>query len=77
MPDNNTAAPIKLAEDFNPFSDDAQPVQPVKVEEVPTLNEPVPAAAPPVTDPTPSPSFDPTQFIKERFGLVIYEYFKG
>jgi hypothetical protein len=74
MPDNNTAAPIKLADDFNPFSDDAQPVQPVKVEEVPTLNEPAPAAAPsaaPVADPV--TSFDPNQFIKERFGFESVE----
>ena len=35
MPDNNTAAPIELAQDFNPFSDEAFVP---KVEEVPTHN---------------------------------------
>ena len=35
MPDNNTAAPIELANDFNPFSDERYVP---KVEEVTTQN---------------------------------------
>ena len=78
MPDNNPAAPIELAEGFNPFSDDnAQQVQP-KIEEAPILtNEP--QAAPPqqeetkVEEQTPTESFDTNQFIKERFGYDSVE----
>jgi hypothetical protein len=82
MPDNNPAAPIELAEGFNPFSDDnAQQVQP-KIEEAPILtNEPASQeAAPPQQDETKleeqtasAQSFDTNQFVKERFGYDSVE----
>ncbi len=79
MPDNNTAAPIGLAEGFNPFSDDAPQVQPqVPVEGAPTATEGqvtdpvVPQGTPdPVQDQT--PQFDPNQFMKEKFGFDSVE----
>jgi hypothetical protein len=77
MPDNNTAAPIELAQDFNPFSDEAFVP---RVEEVPTQNventevqqqtqvqEQVQESVQSNT------TFDPNQFIKERFGYDSVE----
>jgi hypothetical protein len=79
MPDNNTAAPIELAQDFNPFSDEAFVP---KVEEVPTQNventevqqqtqvqEQVQVQESVQSNTT----FDPNQFIKERFGYDSVE----
>jgi hypothetical protein len=82
MPDNNPAAPIELAEGFNPFSDDnALQVQP-KIEEAPILtNEPASQeAAPPQQEETKveeqtasTQSFDSNQLVKERFGYDTVE----
>lgn len=79
MPDNTPAAPIELAEGFNPFSDDNAPQVQPKIEEAPILtNEP--AAATPQQDETkveeqtaPTQTFDTNQFVKERFGYDSVE----
>ena len=82
MPENNPAAPIELAEGFNPFSDDNAPQVQPKIEEAPILtNEPAEQqAAPPPQEETkteeqtaPPQSFDTNQFIKERFGYDSVE----
>lgn len=82
MPENTPAAPIELAEGFNPFSDDNAPQVQPKIEEAPILtNEPASQeAAPPqqeetkVEEQTASiQSFDPNQFVKERFGYDSIE----
>jgi len=82
MPENNPAAPIELAEGFNPFSDDNAPQVQPKIEEAPILtNEPAEqqAAPPPqeetkVEEPIASTSsFDSNQFVKERFGYESVE----
>jgi len=80
MPDNNTAAPIELAQDFNPFSDERYVP---KVEEVPTQNvENTEVQQPQVQEQVQetvqetvqnTTSFDPNQFIKERFGYDTVE----
>lgn len=79
MPDNNQAAPIELAAGYNPFSDEIVPqVQPQA--EVSPAPEPVvnnePTTEPqvqmdnnPQPEPQAQPSFDPNQFLKERFGF--------
>jgi hypothetical protein len=78
MPENNPAAPIELAEGFNPFSDDnnAPQVQ-NKVEEAPILNDEQQVTPPQeeakVEEPSSAPSFDPNQFVKERFGYETVE----
>jgi len=79
MPENNPAAPMELAEGFNPFSDDNAPQVQNKVEEAPILNNE--QQAPPqqegtkVEEPSSAPqtSFDPNQFVKERFGFESVE----
>ena len=49
MPENNGAAPLELAEGFNPFSDDAQQVQTQqRVEEAPTQQVQEPTQSAPV-----------------------------
>ncbi len=80
MPENNPAAPIELAEGFNPFSDDNAPQVQPKIEEAPILtNEPAQAAPPPQEEtkveeqPAPTQSFDTNQFVKERFGYDSVE----
>lgn len=88
MPDNNQAAPIELAAGFNPFSDDAPQVQPqVQVEEAPTATQSVDTTVqtnePQVqqvqeeqnvtAQPDVTPSFDPSQFLKEKFGFESVE----
>ena len=86
MPENNPAAPIQLADGYNPFSDDAQPVQQTQsVEVAPTEQQPVDTTvqtndAPvqvtetSVTEPQQAqPSFDPSQFLKEKFGFDSVE----
>lgn len=87
MPENqNMSAPIELAEGFNPFSDDEQQVQP-KVEGAPTQNEqqqaqpeqqqtqvqPEPKVEAQVVQNEEQKTFDPNQFIKERFGFESIE----
>ena len=77
MPENNPAAPIELAEGYNPFADDAQPAQQIQpVEVAPTNTEaqvPVETQGEPVSEPAVSPSFDPNQFVRERFGFESVE----
>jgi hypothetical protein len=79
MPENNPAAPLELAEGFNPFSDDNAPQVQNKVEEAPILNSeqqaPPPQEAAKVEEPSSAPqnSFDPNQFVKERFGFESVE----
>jgi len=73
MPENNPAAPMELAEGFNPFSDDNAPQVQNKVEEAPILNNE--QQVPPQEEPSSAPqtSFDPNQFVKERFGFESVE----
>ena len=77
MPENNPAAPIELAEGYNPFADDAQPAQQIQpVEVAPTNTEaqvPVETQGETVSEPAVSPSFDPNQFVRERFGFESVE----
>jgi hypothetical protein len=81
MPENTPAAPIELAEGFNPFSDDNAPQVQPKIEEAPILtNELAQEAAPPQQEETKveeqaasSQLFDSNQFIKERFGYDSVE----
>ncbi|NBQ17787.1 hypothetical protein EBU24_05725, partial [bacterium] len=80
MPENTPAAPIELAEGFNPFSDDNAPQVQPKIEEAPILtNEPAQVAPPPEEETkveeqvVSTQSFDPNQFIKERFGYDSVE----
>jgi len=79
MPENNPAAPIELAEGFNPFGDESAPQVQTKIEESPILtNEP--QTAPPQQEETKveeqtasTQSFDSNQFVKERFGYDSVE----
>jgi hypothetical protein len=81
MPENTPAAPIELAEGFNPFSDDNAPQVQPKIEEAPILtNDIAQEAAPPLQEEIKAEeqtasiqSFDPNQFIKERFGYDSVE----
>jgi len=81
MPENTPAAPIELAEGFNPFSDDNAPQVQPKIEEAPILtNEPISQEAPPPQEETKveeqavsTQLFDSNQFIKERFGYDSVE----
>jgi len=79
MPENTPAAPIELAEGFNPFSDDNAPQVQTKIEEAPILTNESAQAAPPqqeetkVEEQTPAQSFDSNQFVKERFGYDTVE----
>jgi hypothetical protein len=77
MPENNPAAPIELAEGYNPFADDAQPAQQIQpVEVAPTNTEaqvPVETQGETVSEPAVAPSFDPNQFVRERFGFESVE----
>ena len=80
MPDNTPAAPIELAEGFNPFSDENAPQVQQQVEVAPTApNEPAQAAPPPQEETkveeqaVSTQSFDSNQFVKERFGYDSVE----
>jgi len=83
MPENNPAAPIQLADGYNPFADDAQTAQQIQpVEVAPTNTEaqasvetqsPVETQVQTVSEPAVSTSFDPNQFVKERFGFESVE----
>jgi hypothetical protein len=78
MPENTPAAPIELAEGFNPFSDDNAPQVQPKIEEAPILTNEPQTAPPPqeetkVEEQMPTESFDTNQFIKERFGYDSVE----
>ena len=78
MPENNPAAPIELAEGFNPFGDESAPQVQPKIEESPILTNEPQTAPPPqeetkVEEQTPTQSFDSNQFVKERFGYDSVE----
>jgi len=80
MPENTPAAPIELAEGFNPFSDDNAPQVQPKIEEAPILTNEQTQAVPAPQEETKveqqvvsTQSFDTNQFIKERFGYDSVE----
>ena len=81
MPENkDMSAPITLAEGYNPFSDENAPQVQAQVEVAPTAtNEPTQTAPTPqegtrVDEPAAqTSSFDPNQFVKERFGYESVE----
>lgn len=84
MPENQTPTSIQLAEGFDPFSDAVPQVQTAQVDEPPTqvqtaepqvTPEPAQTQAEPQTQPEPvvAPTFDPNQFIRERFGFESVE----
>ena len=80
MPENtDMSAPITLAEGYNPFSDENAPQVQQQVEVAPTAtNEPAQAAPPQqeetkVEEQSSASSFDPNQFVKERFGFESVE----
>ena len=75
MPENtDMSAPIKLAEGYNPFSDENVPqVQPA-VEVAPTApNEPQDGTQSAQNEQVSNSSFDQNQFVKERFGFESVE----
>lgn len=78
MPENETVPALEgFAPDFNPFADDVPQVQQNKVEEVTTLNTDNAPQVDPVVEnqntETPAPSFDPNDFVRERFGFDSVE----
>jgi hypothetical protein len=84
MPENQMSAPIELAEGYDPFSEDVYvPQTQPQVEVAPTVNnEPAEAVQetevetqqvqPEVQNPV-EQTFDPNQFIRERFGFESVE----
>jgi hypothetical protein len=75
MPENtDMSAPIKLAEGYNPFSDENVPqVQPA-VEVAPTApSEPQDGTQSAQNEQVSNSSFDQNQFVKERFGFESVE----
>jgi hypothetical protein len=82
LENQDMSAPISLAEGYNPFSDEAAPQVQQQVEVAPTAtNEPnneqqsdqVIQNDEPRQEQTSSQSFDPNQFVKERFGYETVE----
>ena len=81
LENQDMSAPISLAEGYNPFSDEAAPQVQQQVEVAPTAtNEPneqqseqVVQNDEPKQEQTSSQSFDPNQFVKERFGYETVE----
>ena len=82
MPENtDMSAPITLAEGYNPFSDENAPQVQQQVEVAPTAtNEPNEQQAQAVQNDeqnqeqqVSSPSFDPNDFVRERFGFESVE----
>jgi hypothetical protein len=81
LENQDMSAPIKLAEGYNPFSDEAAPQVQQQVEVAPTANnEPnnEQQSAQVIQNDEPkqeqaSQSFDPNQFVKERFGYETVE----
>jgi hypothetical protein len=83
MPENtDMSAPITLAEGYNPFSDENAPQVQQQVEVAPTAtnNEPNEQQAQSVQNneqnqeqQVSSPSFDPNEFVRERFGFESVE----
>ncbi len=69
---------IELAEGYNPFSDEAPQVQQINAAEVSPANEEVQTSNPPIQETRQeeqqsSPSFDPNQFVREKFGFDSVE----
>lgn len=83
LENQDMSAPIKLAEGYNPFGDDNfVPQAQAPVEVTPTATEGQGQETPPVpkeaqqqqeTPPAPAQTFDPNQFVKERFGYESVE----
>ena len=82
LENQDMSAPIKLAEGYNPFSDENAPQAQQQVEVAPTAtNEPdkeqqlvqTVQNEEPKQEQTSSQSFDPNQFVKERFGYETVE----
>jgi hypothetical protein len=77
LENQDMSAPIKLAEGYNPFSDENAPQTQQQVEVAPTANDTnqqqqsVQNDEPKVQDV--AQSFDPNQFVKERFGYETVE----
>jgi hypothetical protein len=76
----NTNMPnsIELAEGYNPFSDEAPQVQQINIAEVAPANEEAQTTNPPVQETRQEeqqslPSFDPNQFVREKFGFDSVE----
>ena len=74
LENQDMSAPIKLAEGYNPFSDENVPqVQPA-VEVAPTApNEPQDGTQSAQNEQVSNSSFDQNQFVKERFGFESVE----
>ncbi len=69
---------IELAEGYNPFSDEAPQVQQINAAEVSPANEEAQTSNPPIQETRQeeqqsSPSFDPNQFVREKFGFESVE----
>ena len=69
---------IELAEGYNPFSDEAPQVQQINTAEVAPANEEAQTSNPPIQETRQeeqqsSPSFDPNQFVREKFGFDSVE----
>lgn len=69
---------IELAEGYNPFSDEAPQVQQINTAEVAPANEEVQTSNPPIQETRQEeqqslPSFDPNQFVREKFGFDSVE----
>lgn len=77
LENQDMSASIKLAEGYNPFSDETAPQVQEQVEVAPTANEPneQQSEQPTVQEAEPQAltQFDPNQFVKERFGYESVE----
>jgi hypothetical protein len=78
LENQDMSAPIKLAEGYNPFSDDNAPQVQPQVEVAPTATQGQETPPPPPQEgqgqeTSPASSFDPNQFVKERFGYESVE----
>lgn len=82
LENQDMSAPIKLAEGYNPFGDESfVPQAQAPVEVTPTATEGQGQETPPVTQegqqqetpPASAQTFDPNQFVKERFGYESVE----
>jgi hypothetical protein len=79
MQENKTMSnSIELAEGYNPFGDEAPQVQQINTAEVAPANDEAQTSNPPIQETRQqeqqsSPSFDPNQFVRERFGFDSVE----
>jgi hypothetical protein len=74
LENQDMSAPIKLAEGYNPFSDDNAPQVQPQVEVAPTApNEPNNEQQSAQNQQASNTSFNPNQFVKERFGFESVE----